>query len=108
MSSGGFMDRRWQNIRTPAVERHSGQGVERCPHSPANEPFMSHATPLQEQLGTRLQCPHCKTAGYATWDAAEDMGPDGSGTMIRVTSGFFVRGTDKQGNLEIACLKCGC
>lgn len=70
---------------------------------------MSSPAKSREQAGTRLHCTHCDTHGYATWEANgqdADSGTGISGTMIRITPGFFVRGTDQQGAIEIACLKC--
>jgi hypothetical protein len=66
---------------------------------------MSSPSQAAEQYGTRLHCSHCDTHGYATWEV-NDQSAGAIGTIIRITPGFFVRGSDQQGGIEIACLKC--
>jgi len=51
---------------------------------------------------TTLVCPNCGAEGRAAWETADEAG----GTLVRISSGFFVRGSDGEGHLEIACLKC--
>ncbi len=68
---------------------------------------MSTHSHAKAQYGTRLHCSRCDSHGYATWEANDDgAGLSSLGTMIRITQGFYLRGTDKQGGIEIACLKC--
>lgn len=51
---------------------------------------------------TTLHCPACGSEGRASWEDSEE----GAGTLVRISGGFFVRGSDERGQLEIACLKC--
>ncbi len=68
---------------------------------------MSSTSYSREQYGTRLHCARCNSHGYATWETSEkDAQANALGTIVRITPGFFIRGTDKQGAIEIVCLKC--
>ena len=51
---------------------------------------------------TTLVCPKCGAEGRASWEDGGDAG----GTLVRISAGFFVRGSDDDGQLEIACLRC--
>lgn len=60
------------------------------------------------QIRTRLRCSKCGADGLATWDVGAQIDPRRPlGGLARVSGGFFVRGADETGQIEIACIKCG-